>query len=77
MTTNSDPLFTTAEAAAFIGLAAATLESWRSRPPRAGAAPPFCKLGRAIRYRRSSLEKWLTAREFASTSAADALVRKV
>lgn len=68
---SSDPLLTTAEAAAYLGLAAATLESWRCRPPRDGA-PPFCRLGRAIRYRQSSLDKWLASQEFLSTAAADA-----
>lgn len=71
-----DPLFTTQEAARVVGLASSTLETWRSRPPRDTVPPPFLRLGRAIRYRRSALTAWLGDREFTNTTAADERTRR-
>lgn len=68
---HDDLLLTTQEAAKVVGLASATLETWRSRPPRDMAPPSFLRLGRAIRYRRSTLVAWLENREFTTTTAAD------
>jgi predicted DNA-binding transcriptional regulator AlpA len=33
-----------------------------------GGGPRFCRIGRAIRYRRSDLDEWLTASSRRSTS---------
>lgn len=57
-------LLNTAEAAAAIRLAIATLEKMRVH----GTGPKFLKLGRAVRYRRADLDDWLGARLVSSTS---------
>ena len=33
-----------------------------------GRGPRFCKIGRAVRYRRSDVEKWLEQSQRSSTS---------
>ena len=59
--TREQTCLTTAEAAAYIAMS----ESWlRQRRMTGalegqGAAPPFVRLGRSIRYLRSDLNKWL------------------
>lgn len=57
-------MLTTEKAAAYLGLAVATLEAWRVR----GGGPVFRKLGRAVRYRQEDLETFLNARSRTSTS---------
>lgn len=57
-------VFTTKEAAALVGLSVPTLNKLRVY----GGGPNFLKLGRAVRYRRSDLNSWLTARVRRSTS---------
>ncbi len=42
-------------AAAFLGVRVETLAQWRWR----GDGPPFHRAGRAIRYRRDELDRWL------------------
>jgi predicted DNA-binding transcriptional regulator AlpA len=54
----------TRAAAALLGLAEQTLRKLRST----GGGPPFVKLGRAVRYRPSDLEAWLSARVMTCTS---------
>jgi predicted DNA-binding transcriptional regulator AlpA len=51
-------------AAKHIGLAVSTLEKLRVT----GAGPKYVKLGRAVRYRISDLEKYLAERVVSSTS---------
>jgi len=51
----------TPEAAEHIGFSTEYLEIARHR----GEGPPYCKLGRAVRYRRSSLDEWMRAHESA------------
>ncbi|TAM44328.1 MAG: DNA-binding protein [Acidobacteria bacterium] len=46
-----------AEAAAYIGVSAATLPSWRSR----GLGPRYVKLNRAVRYLEADLDAFLEA----------------
>jgi hypothetical protein len=54
----NDEILTPVETAAVLKTQPRTLESWRYR----GVGPAFIRLsGRAIRYRRSDLEKWLIA----------------
>lgn len=60
----ADPIFIdTAEAARRLGLSISTLEKYRFH--RVPDAPPFVRLGRAVRYRVSDLEAWAAAREAA------------
>jgi excisionase family DNA binding protein len=54
----------TPEAAAYLGLSPATLETLRTR----GGGPPFVKLGRRVVYRREDLDAWLNAARRRSTS---------
>ena len=49
----------TPEAANYLSLSPQFLEVCRHR----GEGPPYVKIGRAIRYRRSALDDWMTARE--------------
>lgn len=46
------------EAARAIGFSAETLRQWRRR----GGGPRFFTIGRAIRYRKSDVEAWLSVR---------------
>ncbi len=56
-------VLTTCEAAAFLGLATSTLNKWRCY----GEGPQFIKLGRAVRYRLDSLERYVETRVRNST----------
>lgn len=66
-----DPYMRRSEAAAFLGLAASTLEKWAC----IGGGPPFCRFGRSVRYRRSDLEAWAGARTAGNAAEARAKVR--
>lgn len=57
-------LLSETQTAELLGLSIRTLQSWRLR----GGGPPFAKVGRAVRYRRSDLELWLEQRLRVSTS---------
>ncbi|MGI6397480.1 MAG: helix-turn-helix domain-containing protein [Desulfomonilia bacterium] len=57
-------LLTTQEAARELRLTKATLEAWRCR----GGGPAFVKFGRAVRYRREDLEKFLISSLRSNTS---------
>lgn len=58
----AEPLFVdTAEAARRLGLSLSTLEKYRFY--RISDAPPFVRIGRAVRYRVSDLEAWAADRE--------------
>ena len=58
------------EAANFLGVKAQTLACWRS----AGRySLPFCKIGRAVRYRLSDLQAFADSRRVTSTGEADSL----
>lgn len=57
-----DKLLTTDEVATWLGIQRCTLE--KARSTRLGDFPPFIRVGRAIRYRRSTVETWLSGREF-------------
>jgi excisionase family DNA binding protein len=58
-------LLTTEEVAERLGIAKKTLEAWRVR----GVGPPFCHVGRLVRYRPAAVSAWLVEREVQSTSA--------
>ena len=51
-TLTEDPAYTTEEAAEYLNLNARSMERWRT----VGYGPAFIKLGRSVRYRRSSLD---------------------
>ncbi len=57
-------LLTTKEAARELRLTKATLEAWRCR----GGGPAFVKFGRAVRYRREDLDKFLISSLRSNTS---------
>lgn len=55
------PRFDDHEAAAFIGCAAFTLKRSRTTGTLLGvAAPNHIKMGRMVRYEKTTLEKWLS-----------------
>lgn len=55
----------THRAAVLVGLAEQTLRKLRI----VGGGPPFIKIGKAVRYRPSDLDAWLTARMMSTTTA--------
>lgn len=61
-----DKILNTVEAADYLGLQPSTLEAWRCR----GGGPCFVKMGKAVRYRREHLDRFLNARVRTSTSEA-------
>ena len=67
MADNADTssLLNTSQAADYIGLSASTLSKDRVNPV---LKIPYCKLGAAVRYRRSDLDNWIEARMRISTS---------
>ena len=64
-----DPLFTLADAAAYLSIPKATLYSWRTR--RAGFGPVAVKVSGMLRYRRSDLDAWVA--KHVETFEADAV----
>jgi hypothetical protein len=60
-------VFTTAEAAEYLTVCVAQLETLRVK----GGGPRFARLSpRIIRYRREALDAWVASREVGSTSEA-------
>lgn len=58
-------LLTEKEVAKETGFAIRTLQNWRSR----GGGPPFVRVSaRAVRYRRSDIQRWIETRLLTSTS---------
>jgi len=57
----------TEEAARYLGMSTQWLEVSRVK----GTGPRFCRLGRAIRYRREALDEWLIAHEVSNTAQRD------
>jgi predicted DNA-binding transcriptional regulator AlpA len=53
----ADDLLDTRHLAAWLGMQPNTLEIWRRTNPRKG--PPYIKLGRMVRYKRSAVLAWL------------------
>lgn len=60
---NALPVDTVA-ASALTGVAASTLENWRSR----GFGPKFLKIGRKVMYDPRDIEAWKDTRRVGSTS---------
>ena len=57
---HKDPLLDERQAAGYLGLKAGTLQVWRSQK-RYGLS--YVKVGRLVRYRLSTLQAFLAARE--------------
>jgi len=51
--------FTTKQAATYLGLSPQYLEIARHR----GEGPPYIKLARAVRYKRSELDDWMASQK--------------
>ena len=62
-----DELLTEQSAAERLHLSVKTLQAWRVR----GFGPAFVRLGRRVLYRASSLQEFIEANTFKSTSEAD------
>jgi hypothetical protein len=62
-----DELLDTSLVARTWGIAEVTLRKWRIL----GVGPPFMRLGRAVRYRRTDLDAFLASRAFRNTTEAD------
>ena len=56
-------IFTTREAARYLGLSISTLNKWRCY----GFGPKYLKLGRAVRYRQEELDRYLEDQLYQST----------
>jgi predicted DNA-binding transcriptional regulator AlpA len=48
-----------------LGISSVTATKWRAR----AEGPPFIKVGRLVRYRRTDLEAWLESRTIGKRSA--------
>ena len=55
-------------ASAYVGVSPKTLAVMRCT----GNGPAFCKLGKAVFYRRDDLDSWITSRRVTSTTEARA-----
>ncbi len=62
--TEIDEMLTPAETARILGVKRQTLSAWRLY----GRGPRFVRVGRLIRYRRETIEKWIAGNEVSSTS---------
>jgi predicted DNA-binding transcriptional regulator AlpA len=69
MTTATEGLLSTENAARYLGISPRTLNNWRCLG--GGKGPAFVRVGRAVRYDVRTLDAWITGRTFDSTSAAD------
>lgn len=54
----------TEQVAAYLGMSRQWLEIGRHK----GYGPPYIKLGRAVRYKRSALDEWMLARQQSHTA---------
>lgn len=63
-TSNLNQLFTTAQAAEFLGIKKNTLEIWRVQ----GKSPAFLKIGKNVRYEKSELMAFIESSRRVSTS---------
>lgn len=64
-----DKLLTTEQVAAWLGIKKGTLE--KARSTRIGDYPPYIKVNRLIRYRRSDVEAWLARKTCQSATSVD------
>lgn len=64
-----NPLVTTEEAAAMLGLQPGTLRVWRSKQPRPDQ-PAYVKVGKSVRYSPGELARWAASRTHDPAGAA-------
>lgn len=69
----SEPLLAIDDLAAYLRVPSKTIRGWRLR--RAG--PPVIKVGRALRYRASDVERWLEEHTVSSLAEPDGLAAVV
>jgi hypothetical protein len=62
----SGAYLTTVEAAAYLKLSRQYLEGARHRGD--GSGPPYVKLARAVRYRKTTLDKWMASHNHAANA---------
>lgn len=76
MSNQSKEIFTSQQAAGYLEYSEYTLRLSRSTGTLAGVqAPPFFKLGRSVRYKKSDLDNWLAQFEtFTNTAQASMAV---
>jgi len=55
-----EPLLDERETAAFLKISVRTLQDWRLSQ----AGPPFVRVGRKVRYRRSDIVGWIEERTY-------------
>lgn len=55
----ADELLTSPETAAYLKVPERTLNDWRYRK----IGPPFLRVGRHVRYRRSDVDEWLNTNQ--------------
>ena len=65
MSTDDNIVVSAVTVGTMIGVSPKTLANWRCQ----GKGPPFLKIGRLIRYRKSAILEWLSIHELSSTSA--------
>jgi len=58
-TPSNDDLLTREQAAEYLQVSVRNLDRWHAK--RYG--PPRCKIGRLVRYRKSSIDRWIDASE--------------
>jgi predicted DNA-binding transcriptional regulator AlpA len=61
---NADPILPERDTAQYIEWSVSTLRKSRLT----GDGPPFLKLGKSVRYRKSDVDQWLASRRRRSTS---------
>jgi excisionase family DNA binding protein len=65
-TVNPEDMISCEEAAALLGVAEATLLSWRNQK----RGPAYFKVGHFVKYRRTDLGEWLAAQRRGPAAAA-------
>jgi len=68
-----DGMLSTRDAARVLGIRPRTLEHWRS----IATGPTYSKIGRAVRYSRGALEKFITDHEYISPEEMAALLNSI
>ena len=64
---NPTPLLDIDQAAKYLGVAAGTLDLWRST---GRYSLPFIKVGRVVRYTKAGLDQWIASRTLTTTTKA-------
>jgi predicted DNA-binding transcriptional regulator AlpA len=64
-TAQDSPFIDEKQLCADLGISSVTATKWRAK----AAGPPFIKVGRLVRYRRTDVEAWLLSRTVGRRSA--------